>query len=65
MVPTGDGSILAIETAGLKHRYIGDIIFESEKEGALYFGVINDKGLVHIHGKGKLKMPDGKEIELK
>lgn len=64
MVPTGDGSILAIKTNGLPYKYIGDIIFESGKEGTLYFAVIRDKGLVHIHGLGKITMPDGTVTEL-
>ena len=64
MTPTGDGSILAVETAGLKFRYIGDIIFESETEGTLYFAVIKGKGLAHVCGNGGLTMPDGKLLKL-
>lgn len=64
MVPTGDGSILAIQTNGLKYSYIGNIVFESEKGGTLYFAVIKDKGLVHIYGKGKVTIPGEKVINV-
>jgi hypothetical protein len=64
MAPTGDGSIIAIQTDGLKYGYIGDLVFESEKGGTLYFAVIKDKGLAHIHGKGKVTMPGGKETNV-
>ena len=65
ITPTGDGSILAIRTDGLDYRYIGDIVFQSEKDDTLYFGVIQGKGLMHLSGKGKVTMPDGKETILK
>jgi hypothetical protein len=65
ILPTGDGSILAVQTAGLKYSYINDIVFESGKDETLYFGVVSGKGLVHLHGKGKVTMPDKKETVLK
>jgi hypothetical protein len=64
MAPTGDGSIIAIKTDGLKYGYIADIVFESEKGGTLYFAVVKDKGLVHIYGKGKVTIPGGKETNV-
>lgn len=64
MAPTGNGSIIAIQTNGLKYGYIGNIVFESEKGGTLYFAVVKDKGLVHIHGKGKVTIPGEKETNV-
>lgn len=66
ITPTGDGSILALKTYGVKFSYINDIVFQSAagEDGILYFGVVHGVGLVHLHGKGKVIMPDGKEFQL-
>ena len=64
MAPTGDGSIIVIETDGAPYAYLDDILFQSEKKGRLYFAVIHGKGLVHLQGKGKVTMPDGNETLL-
>ena len=63
--PTGEGSIIAFQTNGLKLEYIGSIIFETPGDEAIYFGVVHGVGLVHLHGEGKVTMPDGTEAELK
>lgn len=60
VTPTGDGSILAIRTFGLPLNYINGIVFQSDKDETLYFGVIHGIGLVHLHGKGTVTTPDGK-----
>ncbi len=59
MMPTGDSSILGIKTFGLPYRYIGDLVFQTENDGIMYFGVIHGKGLVHLYGKGSVTTPDG------
>lgn len=64
ITPTGDGSIVAFRTGGLKLVYIGSIIIECAGEEVMYFGVIHGVGLVHLHGKGKVIMPDSKEVQL-
>ena len=65
ITPTGDGSILTIRTSGFKLEYLEGIVMESYGDDVLYFAVIEGKGLVHIHGWGKVTMPDGSEVELK
>jgi hypothetical protein len=64
MAPTGDGSIIAMETSGLPYRYVGDYVFHSDKGERLYFGVIHGVGLVHLAGAGKVVAPDGQETLL-
>ncbi len=63
ITPTGDGSILALKTYGLRFSYINNISFQSgsREEDILHFGVVHAVGLVHVHGAGKVIMPDGKE----
>lgn len=63
ITPTGDGSILALKTYGLPFSYINNIVFQggSGEDDILYFGVVHGVGLVHLHGKGKVIMPDGRE----
>jgi len=64
--PTGDGSIIGFQTNDLKLGWLNDITFVSEGNDTLYFGVIkNSGGLVHLLGKGKCIMPNGKETTLK
>ncbi len=63
--PTGDGSILAFRTQGLKYEYASAITFQtSGGMEIIYFGVVHGVGLVHLHGAGKVTMPDGKEVVL-
>lgn len=64
-LPTGDGSILAVRTAGNPLEYFKGIVMESYGDEVLYFAVIEGKGLVHIHGFGKVTMPDSSEHDLK
>jgi len=66
ITPTGDGSVLALKTYGLPFSYINGIVFQSAggADSVLYFGVVHGVGLVHLHGKGKVIMPDGKEYQL-
>jgi tetratricopeptide (TPR) repeat protein len=62
--PTGDGSIIAFRTGGLKFELFNGIVFETPGDEPMYFGVIEGKGVVHIYGKGKVSTPDGKETVL-
>jgi hypothetical protein len=62
--PTGDGSIVTFETHDLKFEYLNSILIESPGEETLYFAVVEGIGFVHLHGRGKVTMPDGSEIEL-
>ena len=62
--PTGDGSIIAFRTGGLKFELFNGIVFETPGDEPMYFGVIEGKGLVHIYGEGKVTTPDGKETVL-
>jgi hypothetical protein len=63
--PTGDGSIIAFRTGGLKFQLFNNIVFETPGDEPIYFGVLEGKGLVHLGGKGKVTLPDGKTKELK
>ncbi|MGB2937773.1 MAG: hypothetical protein WBD05_06200 [Phycisphaerae bacterium] len=63
--PTGDGSIVAFSTDGLKFELVSGLVFETATEEPIYFGVIEGKGLVHLKGAGKVTLPDGKIIDLK
>jgi hypothetical protein len=65
VTPTGDGSIAAFWTNGIKMEYINGIVIESYGEEVLYFAVIEGKGIVHLHGWGKVTMPDGVEYEVR
>ncbi len=63
--PTGDGSVIAFRTGGLKFELFGGLVFETLGDDPMYFGVVEAKGLVHLKGKGKVTLPDGKTTELK
>lgn len=61
---TGDGSIAAFRTEGLKLEYLNSIFIQSAEGDIIHFGVIDEIGLVHLRGKGSVTMPDGEEIVL-
>jgi len=63
--PTGDGSVVAFRTTGLKLELFQGIVFETPGADPMYFGVIEGKGLVHLRGAGKVTLPDGTTVELK
>jgi hypothetical protein len=61
--PTGDGSIYAIRTDGTRFDYIGDVVYETPPGERLFFAVIEGLGVVYLHGKGTVILPDGKIIQ--
>lgn len=62
MSPTGDGSIIAFRTNGLKTDFFGTTIETPGKE-PIVFGVLAGKGLVYLSGPGKVMLPDGTAME--
>jgi hypothetical protein len=62
--PTGDGSIIAFRTEGLKYELSPGVVFETPGKDPMYFAVIEGKGLVHLKGTGKVTLPDGKTVDL-
>lgn len=62
--PTGEGSIIAFRTGGLKFQLFNDIVFQTPGDEPIYFGVLEGKGLVHLKGAGKVTLPDGKTTEI-
>jgi len=62
--PTGHGSIIAFQSNGLKLEFLNSIMIESDGEEILYFAIVDNLGLVHLHGRGRITTPDGTEIEL-
>ena len=63
--PTGDGSIIAFRTGGLEFQLFSNLVFQTPGDEPMYFGVLEGKGLVHLMGKGTVKLPDGTTKELK
>ncbi len=63
--PTGDGSIIAFRTGGIKFELFKGLVFETPADEPIYFAVISGKGLVHLKGAGKVTLPDGKATGLK
>jgi hypothetical protein len=63
--PTGDGSIVAFRTYGLKFELFKGLLFETPGDEPMYFGVIEGKGLVYLKGTGKVTLPNGKTINLR
>jgi hypothetical protein len=63
--PTGDGSIIAFRTGGLRFELYGGMAFETPGNDPVYFGVWEDRGIVHLGGAGRVTLPDGKSVELK
>jgi hypothetical protein len=62
---TGDGSIVAFSTNGVQFEYLRGVIISNPSGEKIYFGVLADKGLVHLKGEGSVTLPDGKKINLK
>ncbi|MBI5472302.1 MAG: hypothetical protein HY961_08155 [Ignavibacteriae bacterium] len=63
--PTGDGSIIAIQTNGLTFPFTrSDLLVESASDEPIYFGVIKGKGLAYLTGVGTVVLPDGKSVTL-
>jgi hypothetical protein len=58
MLPTGDGSIVSINTAGWTMHYIG-CAFKTADSNPLIFGVVTNVGLVYLAGAGEVKLDDG------
>ncbi len=63
--PTGDGSIIAFRTGGLRFELSEGIAFETPGTDPVYFGVWEGRGLVHLGGAGRVTLPNGKSLELK
>jgi hypothetical protein len=63
--PTGDGSIIAFRTGGLRFELYEGVAFETPGTDPVYFGVWGDRGLVHLGGTGRVTLPSGKSVELK
>jgi hypothetical protein len=62
MTYTGDGSLVIFETNGLELEYINSIVIQSLEGEALYFGVIEGMGLVHLHGRGRVGIPSSQAV---
>ena len=62
--PTGDGSIIAVSTHGLKYELFPGIVFETPGKDPMYFAVVAGKGLVHLKGTGTVTLPDGRTADL-
>lgn len=60
--PTGSGSIWCLQ--GEYGPGIGDYTFFGEESDPLTFILLDKIGLVYLHGKGKVFLPDGKEVAL-
>jgi hypothetical protein len=56
--PTGDGSIVSINTAGWTMHYLG-CAFKTADSNPLIFGVVTNVGLVYLGGAGEVKLDDG------
>lgn len=63
--PTGDGSIIAFMTEGLKYEVFRGVTVETPAAEPMFFAVLERRGLVHLKGTGKVTLPDGKVSELK
>lgn len=63
--PTGDGSIIAFRTSGVQYEFLKGIVITTSPGVTVYFGVLADKGLVHLKGAGSVALPDGRKIVLK
>jgi len=63
--PTGDGSIIAFRTQGLKLELLQGVIFQTPGDEPMYFAVVAKKGLVHLKGQGSVTLPNKKTTILK
>jgi hypothetical protein len=59
---TEDGSVLMFKTNGLRYPFTKTVEFQSEGTETLYFGVVKDRGLVYLAGKGSVIL-NGKEAK--
>jgi hypothetical protein len=64
-VPTGDGSMILLRSRNVKFEFFKGFKFQTTGDETLYFGVIANKGLVHLAGSGTITLPNGKTIALK
>lgn len=60
--PTGDGSLIAFKTDGLKFEWVNGLTFQTQD--VIYFGVVKRHGLVYLHGKGTVILTKGKVVKL-
>ncbi len=64
--PTGEGSILAFRTDGVKYPFTRkDLQIETAGDSVVFFAVIRNKGLIHLKGTGRVTLPNGKTAILK
>lgn len=59
VVPTGDGSLVAVRTNGLRFEWVEPVAIETPGDEPLYFAVIRDSGLVYLHGAGTVYLSEG------
>ena len=71
-LPTKSGSILILEPRAPNANWstVGKVLFngvtiQAKGSDKLYFGVMEEYGIVHLRGAGTAKMPDGKTFDLK
>ncbi len=62
MAPTGDGSIIAFRTRGVKVPFLG-IETETPGDKPVFFAALRGRGLVYLSGPGKVTLPDGTAME--
>jgi len=59
VVPTGDGSLVAVRTNGLRFEWVEPVAIETPGDEPLYFAVIRDIGLVYLKGEGTVYLSEG------
>jgi len=64
MCPTNDGSIVAFTTNGLDFGFLGEVVFKTSGDEPIFFGVIDEIGLVHLLGEGEVTFPDAPPVEV-
>jgi hypothetical protein len=52
VIPTGDGSLVAVRTNGLQFEWVEGLSIKTPGDSPVYFGVIDDLGLAYLHGEG-------------
>jgi len=58
VIPTGDGSLVAIRTNGLQFEWVDGLSIQTPGDNPLYFGVLGDVGLTYLHGQGTVYVSD-------